>query len=475
MADFQLKPYSKTPIVHVDPKGMFANLTIPSPGADEGKPHFSVDDLKLALTRGGVVYGIDEAMVNAVAEDPMYDTEVVVAAGKPPVEGENGYYEYHFSQEFSKKPTIRPDGSADFLSIKLIEVVHEGDLIATYHPAVQGEMGTSVRGADVKPKMVRDMPPLAGRGFHRDDNGVDYYADIDGKIVLTNNRITISPVYEIEHDADMTVGNIEFKGDVIIHGGVKHGVNIHATGTVTIDGLVENCQIHAGKNLFMLSGVKGGERTIIHSDGDITAEFIEYACISCKGDLRADVLFNCTVNCDGRVITTAGKHSAIIGGTVSAVEGVSALIIGNKFGTVTRITVGMDNERMQEMAGIIDKIRNLEDNIYKIKKGIDDFDKIASEKNPDYKNDPRRMQLLRVKIRDEAVVSQDRIRLEELQSLVEKGRKATVKVYDTVYAGVSVKNTDRMVTMSDYQKHVEFIKTETGIRLDVLDEPIPEE
>jgi len=130
---------------------------------------------------------------------------------------------------------------------------------------------------------------------------------------------------------------------------------------------------------------------------------------------------------------------------------------------------------MHEMAGIIDKIRNLEDNIYKIKKGIDDFDKIASEKNPDYKNDPRRMQLLRVKIRDEAVVSQDRIRLEELQSLVEKGRKATVKVYDTVYAGVSVKNTDRMVTMSDYQKHVEFVKTETGIRLDVLDEPIPEE
>ena len=164
MADFQLKPYSKTPIVHVDPKGMFANLTIPSPGADEGKPHFSVDDLKLVLTRGGVVYGIDEAMVNAVAEDPMYDTEVIVAAGKPPVEGENGYYEYHFSQDFSKKPTIRPDGSADFLSIKLIEVVHEGDLIATYHPAVQGEMGTSVRGAEVKPKMVRDMPPLAGRG-----------------------------------------------------------------------------------------------------------------------------------------------------------------------------------------------------------------------------------------------------------------------------------------------------------------------
>ncbi|MCR5143808.1 MAG: FapA family protein [Lachnospiraceae bacterium] len=475
MAGFELKPYSKNPIVHVDPKGMFANMKIPAPSADEKKPDFSVADLELALTRAGVSYGIDSGMVNALAESPMYDTDVIVAVGKPPVEGENGYYEYFFSQDFTKKPKIRPDGSADFLSIKLIEVVHEGDLLATYHPAVFGENGISVRGAEIKAKMVRDLQPLAGKGFHRDDNDVDYYADMDGKIILTNNRINISPIYEIDQDADMTVGNIEFKGDVIIHGGVKHGVTINASGTVTIDGLVENCHISAGKNLFLLSGVKGGEKTFLHSDGGITAEFIEYAHVTCKDDLRADVLFNCIVECDGRVVATAGKHSAIIGGSINAVEGVSTLVLGNKFGTVTKVTVGIDDERMKEMASVLDKIRNLEDNIAKIKKGIDDFDKIASERNPDYKNDPRRMQLLRVKIRDEAVVSKDRIRLEELQELVERGRRATVKVYDTVYAGISVRKNESMVTMSDYQKHVEFVKTETGIRLEVLEEPIPEE
>ncbi len=93
----------------------------------------------------------------------------------------------------------------------MIEVVHEGDLIATYHPAVMGMPGMNVRGKEIEPRMMRDMPPIGGRGFHRSDDNLYYYADMDGKIVLKNNRINISPVYEIDQDADMSIGNIDFK------------------------------------------------------------------------------------------------------------------------------------------------------------------------------------------------------------------------------------------------------------------------
>ena len=84
------------------------------------------------------------------------------------------------------------------------------------------------------------------------------------------------------------------------------------------------------------------------------------------------------------------------------------------------------------------------------------------------------MQLLRVKIRDEAVVAEDHVRREELNEIVNRGKDATVKVYDTVYAGVTVKIMDQYAQMSDFQKRVEFSKTLTGIHMEVLDEPIPE-
>ena len=106
---------------------------------------------------------------------------------------------------------------------------------------------------------------------------------------------------------------------------------------------------------------------------------------------------------------------------------------------------------------------------------MEDFDALAEKTGKSYKEDPRRMQLLRVKIRDEALVAQDRVRLEELQELFVRGRRATVKVYDTVYAGVSVKIMDQRVQLSDFQKKVEFVKTDTGIRMEELDEPVPDE
>lgn len=473
--EVELTPYSKTPKIVVEGRGMFASIRITSPGPGEDKPDYTPDYLMALLRQAGVTYGIDESLVSSLCDDMVFDSEIVIAAGKPPTEGENGYYEYHFDQEFSQKPTIRPDGSADFLNIKVIEVVHEDDLIVTYHPSIPGEPGMSVRGIELEPRPVRDMPPLGGRGFRRSDDNLYYYASMDGKIVMQGSRILISPVYEIEHDADMTVGNIDFKGDVIIHGGVKHSIYIHATGSITVDGLVEHCEMKAGKDIFLLSGVKGGERTSIHADGAITAEFIEYAIVSCKGDLKADVLFNCLVNCESRVITTAGKHSAIIGGHITAVQGLSTLSVGNKFGTVTHLTVGIDEDIMKEIAVLTNKIVKLDVNISKIKKGIEAFDAMAEKKGISYKEDPRRMQLLRVKIRDEAVVAEDRTHLEELQSIVDKGRHATVKVYETVYAGVSVRISEKYIQMSDYQKGVEFVKTDTGIRMEELEETVPEE
>lgn len=445
-----MNPYAKKPVIRVDNKAMFATIRFPAPAEGESAPQYDVDTLENMLAQEGIVYGIDRNMLSSLCQEILFDTELIVAVGKEPMEGINGYYEYHFSQDFSRKPTIRPDGSADFLSIKVIEVVHEGDLIATYHPAVMGMPGMNVRGKEIEPRMMRDMPPIGGRGFHRSDDNLYYYAD-------------------------MSIGNIDFKGDVVIHGGVKNGIRIHATGSITVDGLVELCDLRAGQDIYLLSGVKGGERTTIHAEGAITAEFIEYAIVSCKGMLHADVLFNCLVNCDSKVITTAGKRSAIIGGYVTAVQGVSSLVIGNKFGTVTHVMVGIDEERIKEMSDLADKIRSLDANIAKIKQGIEDFELLAQKKGISYKEDPRRMQLLRIRIRDEAVVAEARVRFDELKALMEAGRGATVRAYDTVYSGVTVRIMDQYAQLTDFQKRVEFVKTMTGIRMDPLLDPVPDE
>ncbi len=471
----ELTPYQKTPKVVMSPDGLAASLRVLTPSPTEEEPNFTAEQLLSFISQAGIIHGIDQSMIIKLADHMTYNVDHTIARGTPAVQGQHGYYEYLFERDFTTKPTIREDGSADFLSIKVMEVVHEGDLVVTYHPSIKGTPGISVKGKPIPVPAVRDLPPLGGRGFHGDDEGINYYASIDGKITLQNNRVIISPVLEIEGDADMTVGNIDFRGDILIHGGVKHGVSIHATGTITVEGLVENCTISAGRDIYFKRGVKGGEHTNVYAEGSITGEFMEYTNLVCKGDLRADVLFNCNVNCESRVIVTAGRRSAIIGGKTIGVLGVYALSLGNDFGTITDVFVGMDQGRMMEFADVTSKVESLENNIRKIKKGVADFDKANIELgNVNYLEDPRRMQLVRIKIQDEASVAQFRMRHKELQALFDVGKRATVKAYKRVNAGVNIHSTGHVVQMSDYQDNVEFERTETGIRMEPLGDVIEE-
>ena len=66
---------------------------------------------------------------------------------------------------------------------------------------------------------------------------------------MSNGKIRISAVYEIPGDVGIGTGNVEYHGDVVIHGGIKPGAKVSTSGSLTVDGICENCVIEAGKIL----------------------------------------------------------------------------------------------------------------------------------------------------------------------------------------------------------------------------------
>lgn len=458
-----------SPKVRIAAEGLEARLLFPTPEAGTEPEKYTRDMLRRILMEANVTFGIDMGILDDLCAHPVYDREVVVATGITPIPGTPGYYEYHFDTDLSKKPIIRQDGTTDYMNIKSIEIVNEGDVIATYHPAVQGSSGMNVRGIEMFAKPERELPAIMGRGFNKSRDGLTYTAAISGKIdLLDNNKIMISPLYEVKGDASIETGNIDFNGDVIIHGGACDGVKIKARGNITIEGLVETCQIEAGKDLFLLSGVKGGEVAKISAGGNITAEFIEYANVECSGDIIGDVIFKSRVMCDGK-ITLNGKKSSIIGGYTTAIRGIDVNNVGNDFGTITNVAVGIDAGRISAVESLKNTIRSLSDNVEKISAGISEFERMGKENGFDYKEDPRRTQLMKIKIRDEGVIAESKAKLERLEAVIIGAKDATLRVFDTVYAGANVSIDSHKVSLTDYQKHVEFVKTEDGVRLDKLE------
>ena len=397
------------PQVRVSHDNMQAYLYLPDPVLET----YEESDIREALQKSGVVHGIQEDKIPQIIERKMYNREVLIAQGDTPRDGVNGYYEYKFDVNFSKKPKVRPDGSVDYWSIKMVEIVTEGQEIAVYHKLIPGKDGMTVKGRPVLAKRGRDLVPLRGKGFERSEDGLSYVSQMDGKIEMNNERITILPVYEVSGDVDLSIGNIDFRGDVIIHGGICSGVSVKATGTITVDGVVEGAKIEAGKDIVLRSGVMGASRAVITTRGNISAKFFEYTRVHANGSIQADVFLNCQVSC-GENIILDGKKASIVGGEVGAIQGIVVHTLGSDGEVRTQVRIGNDSSVRRRIGVLRNKIEVEKANLQKIEDGL----KILK----DLKNDPRRTDLLRVKIRDTALLAEDTAELEKLE---DPGRVST--------------------------------------------------
>lgn len=440
------------PQVRISFDEMEAFLFLPVPK----EKYYTVDDLVYALEEQGVTYGIQMPVLERMVHNRIYGQELQVAEGLPIKEGTDGYYEYCFETNLDGKPKVLEDGSVDYWSIRKVETVLEGQVIANYHAAVMGEDGMTVKGKPLLAKRARELPPLKGKGFTRCEDGVTYTADFDGKIELRNDRLTVSHVYEIIGDADLSVGNIDFRGDVIVHGNVCSGIKIKAVGSITVDGLVEQADLWAGGDIVLRGGMMGGYVAQVYSKGNISAKFFEQVNVEAEGDILASVFMNCNVECKQHIVL-GGKKSGIIGGKVHAIRGIESTTIGNDVEIRTEVSVGNGIDIVRRIKVLEKEIFDLKATLEKVEQGLAQFERLEAA-NAVKKDDPRKVQLLRVKIHNSALISEKQTEMECLETQVLSARGCCIRVTDSIYPGVMVIVDDVRLFIKNLAVHVEYRK-----------------
>ncbi len=430
-----------------------AYLLLPPLEADDA---YTKEEVMEALDAKRVKVGIDENKIERMIAERCYGREELVATGEPAVDGVDGFYQYNFNCEVDKRPKIRPDGTVDYWSIHAIEVVDEGQVIAVYQEPVEGKNGLAVTGKVLMAKRGRPLPPLTGKGFQRSEDNRLYTASLTGKIESNGSRIQILPVYEIYGNVDLTTGNVDFRGDVVVHGNVVSGTSIKATNSVTIDGTAEACSIEAGKDIILRGGFLGGYRGSLKSGGNIYAKFMEYAKVEAEGCVEADSALNCNITCKDKVYMK-GKKSTVIGGNIYGACGVEANCLGNEKEHKTEVKAGILTETLREIELCKNRIKEESEWLKKITEGLKSFDELAKAKNLDVGNDERRVALLRTRIAKQASLASEKDRLEYLKSLTERAKGATVRAEHEVYPGVNVSINDIRVHVREPQQSVEFV------------------
>lgn len=459
----------KEPKIRISYDEMEAYLLLPSPQTLDEEYEFN--DILEKVHAAGVKIGIDETKISAMINERYYDRECLIAKGIEAVNGVDAYFEFNFDTNFNKVPTCRPDGTVDYWSIHSVELVEEGQVIATYEEPVAGSNGMTVKGKLLIAKRGRPLPPLTGKGFERSADNKTYTAIMTGKIEKKNNRILISDVHEVHGDVGLKTGNIDFRGDVIIHGNVPTGAVVRATGSITVDGTVEGALLDAHKDVIIRGGMLGAGKGTIITKGNLIAKFLEYTKVKANGSVTTDSLINCNVTSYDKVFLK-GKHASIVGGTVHAATGVEAFNFGNKYGVKTEIYTGVNIEVKKQIAYHENSIFEAQDMIDKIEIGLkqlDDAIKAGADISP---NDPRKASLLRTKIVKQAELASHTQSLNEMNAVVNNAQGASVNVIQDVHMGVVVGINDAVHQVNEKQTSVAFFERDGKVVMFSLKEKL---
>ena len=201
---------------------------------------------------------------------------------------------------------------------------------------------------------------------------------------------------------------------------------------------------------------------MVKTKAGISAKFFEFTNIMCEGDLRADVLMDCNVECHGKVILN-GARGSIIGGKVHAIRGLVVSTLGNNAEKQTEVYAGAGIEIYSRMQVLEKKIAAAEEELVKIEESLKRFDVMQKERGVDYTRDPRRMVMLRAKIKDTATIAADSEEVRKLRILTEESRGACVSVIRQVYPGVVINIDELKYTLKNIGKCIEFFKASEKI------------
>lgn len=392
-----------------------------------------MDELLEEIKKNGVVFGLNHEHIKKAYDSPGF--RIVCAKGQQPINGENAYIKYHVSIESNGRPSEMEDGSVDFKNLNLFTIIQEGDLLAEKVPATLGIPGIDVLGNAIIAKSGKDIPIPAGKNVQI-VNGNTLVAMIAGQLLIANNKINVVPVIEIKEDVDVSTGNIEFIGDVIVRGSVQPGFSIKADGNVEIFGTISG-GIVEGKNVTIKMGIQGMHRGYVKAKENVVAKFIENATVHAGMDIMVrDVVLNSRISASKKVLVE-GQRGLIVGGTVMAGEEIRAKVVGTHMATITTLEVGVNPMLREEYQHVRAEIKKVDINLEKAKQALSILKSMDQSSMPP---DKREMLLKLTKAQFHLVGQGEtmRNRITVIQGEFEEMRDGRIKVADVIYPGVKV-------------------------------------
>ncbi len=298
--------------------------------------------------------GISDQAIELICKGECGQSPILIAQGKIPLKGEDGWYEYFFRTDVQKKPKVLEDGSADYKDIEWFEVVKEGQKIAFYHEAKDGTDGFDVLGNVIKGRKGTEKRVLKGKGFRLEEDKKTYTALYNGMIRLEGEELSVVNHVELD-EINMTTGNIFFDGSIHIRGNVSSGMTVKATGDIVIDGNVEVATIETEGSVMLKKGMNSSGLGVVKAGKNVVSRFFESTKIIAGGNIEVDKCLNSQLYAKGMITATR----ILAGGIASSESGFYLNNVGNHAGLKTVLKVQINETARNDYHNILYNMKDV--------------------------------------------------------------------------------------------------------------------
>ncbi len=421
------------------------------PPAADGEPVVASEILD-RLKSMGVTYGIREQVIrdaiHAATDSNQVVTGIIVAQGAIPKDGEDAKIKYSISHELLSKPLPKradASGHPDWFALDPAKMVKSEDELANIIPPQPGTAGKTLTWPiqAITPKPGKPSGLIAGHNVRMSDDGLHIYAAQDGYACLHGEQIVV-------HALRVFPGNIS-------------GQTLNSPTGLVVRGSIENCEVKLGGFLAIKNSANGCRMRCM---GDIYLNDAEECDIACDGNVIVyGKLTNCTVNTSRKLLGYGS--SVLVGGKVTATEGVEIGVLGTENFTSTEIITGINCMIDLKTGEIQEELATCETNITRISMALKPFTSSASQESV---NDDKRQ--LVTKLQGQKRTQEARIKElhNEKRGLAIAAKEhiiSEVIVSKMVYPGVMITIRNAATQIESTMNAVKFSESPGGKSIDM--------
>ena len=370
-------------------------------------------------------------------------------------------------------PSLEQDAQQrDYHEQHLVENVVDRQVLARIKPLSEDDFPKAVDTETQQFFVVEDPSELLGKNvtIPQEDPHI-IVSTTNGYVKVENNRIEVHDTLIIDGDVNFKTGNLTFIGKIIVRGSVFSGFSVKAKQLI-VEGSIENARIDIDEDLIVRGGIIACQNQGVYCGGTVLTKYIENSKIEARGNIfieKSSLHSQLTTN--GSIIFLH-EPGVIVGGSCQVKNSIYAKIIGAKWATPTKISLGVDPFLVQKSLKLEEAISAKQEELKAHQDRLEEIhlffeqEQVSKEAAAELREEQELLQAKLVYLNEQLLQEQ-----ESLNSLKEKikldqevNTNCRLYAFDTLFPGVEITIKESSLKSDAVHKHIFYYEENQEIR-----------